>query len=86
MAGVITPVLVTTALAFGNDWYNSGSADLKIPVAGAIAAALGAGISAIPGLAPVMTAIGWLAFVGVLIAPVQNPTPAANLSKIIGAL
>jgi len=83
---VITPVLATTAVAFANDWYNTKSVDLKIPVAGAIAAAVGAGISQVPGLAPVMTAIGWLAFVAVLIAPVQNPPPVTNLQKIIGGL
>jgi hypothetical protein len=85
-SGVITPVLVTTGVAFANHWYNTNSIDLKIPVAGAIAALVGAGISQIPGLEPVMTAIGWLAFVAVLIAPVQNPTPIANLQKITGGL
>lgn len=79
------PVLATTGVAFVNKWYN-GSVDLKIPVAGALAAAIGAGFSQIPGLAPVMTAIGWLAFVGVLITPVQTPSPLANLTKITGGL
>lgn len=85
-SGVITPVLVTAAVAFGNEWYNTGSPDLKIPVAGAIAAAVGAGFSQVPGLEPVMTAIGWLAFAAVLIAPVQKPDPLTNLTKIIGGL
>lgn len=85
-SGVIVPVLVTTGVAFVNDWYNTKSVDLKIPVAGAIAAAVGAGLSQIPGFAPVMTAIGWLAFIGVLIAPVQSPTPLDNLTRITGGL
>lgn len=85
-SGVIVPVLAATGVAFVNHWYNTGSVDLKIPVAGAIAGAVGAGFSQIPGFAPVMTAIGWLAFVGVLIAPVQNPSPVANLQKITGGL
>jgi hypothetical protein len=85
-SGVIVPVLATTGVAFVNQFYNTGQVDLKIPVAGAIAAAVGAGFSQIPGLGPVMTAIGWLAFVGVLIAPVQSPTPIANLTKITGGL
>lgn len=84
-SGVIVPVLATTGVAFVNKWYN-GQLDLKIPVAGAIAAAVGAGISQVPGLEPVMTAIGWLAFVAVLIAPVQHPSPLDNLSKITGGL
>ena len=85
-SGVIVPVLVATGISFTNRWYNTGQIDLKIPVAGAIAAAIGAGISQVPGLEPVMTAIGWLAVVAVLIAPVQSPTPVANLSKITGGL
>ncbi len=85
-SGVIVPVLAATAVAFINHWYNTNTIDLKIPAAGAIAAVTGAGISQIPGLEPVMTAIGWLAFAGVLIAPVQNPSPIANVQKITGGL
>jgi hypothetical protein len=86
MSGVIVPVMATTGVAFANHWYNTGTIDLKIPVAGALAAVLGAGFSQVPGLAPVMTAIGWLSFVAVLIAPVQKPSPITNLSKITGGL
>lgn len=85
-AGVIVPVLAAAGVSFANRWYNTGQADLKIPVAGAIAAVAGSGISQIPGMAPVMTAIGWLAFVAVLIAPVQTPSPLANIQKITGGL
>lgn len=83
---VITPVLAITGTAFANSWYNTGKPDLKIPVAGALAAAVGSGISQVPGLAPVITAVAWVAFVAVLIAPVQNPSPASNLTKVIGGL
>jgi len=85
-SGVIVPVLATTGVAFVNHWCNTGSADLKIPMAGAIAAVIGSGISQVPGLGPVMTAIGWLSFIAVLIAPVQNPSPIANVQKITGGL
>jgi len=85
-SGVIVPVLAATGVAFANRWYNTGQPDLKIPVAGAIAAALGAGLSQVPGLEPVMTAIGWLSFIAVLIAPVQTPSPITNLTKITGGL
>ena len=85
-SGVVVPVLATTGVAFVNKWYTSGSVDLKIPVAGAIAAVVGSGISQIPGMAPVMTAIGWLGFVAVLISPVMNPSPLASLQKITGGL
>lgn len=85
-SSVTVPVLATAAVAFANDWYNRGAPDLKIPVAGAIAALIATGAAQVPGLAPVITALGWLAFVGVLIAPVQSPSPVANLTKITGAL
>jgi len=85
-SGVIVPVLATTGVSFVNKWYNTGQPDLKIPVAGAIAAVIGAAISQINGMAPVMTALGWLGFVAVLIAPVQTPSPATNLIKITGGL
>jgi len=86
-SGVIVPVLATTGVAFVNDWYNTGSVDLKIPVAGAIAAAIGAGFSQIPGFAPVMTSIGWLAFVGYLLAGgAGKGTPISNVQKITGGL
>ena len=85
-SGVIVPVLATTGVAFVNRWYNTGQPDLKIPMAGAVAAVIGAGISQVSGLDPVMTAIGWLSFVAVLIAPVQTPSPITNLSKITGGL
>jgi len=85
-SGVIVPVLATTGVAFVNRWYNTGQPDLKIPMAGAIAAVIGSAISQVPGLEPVMTAIGWLAFVAVLIAPVQNPSPIQNVQKITGGL
>jgi hypothetical protein len=85
-AGVIVPVLATTGIAFANRWYNTGALDLKIPVAGGIAAAIGAGLSQIPGFEPVMTLIGWIGFIAVLISPVQAPSPLANLTKITGGL
>lgn len=85
-SGVIVPVLATAGVAFVNRWYNTGAADLKIPVAGAAAAVIATGISQVPGLAPVVSALGWLSFVAVLIAPVQNPSPIANLQKITGGL
>lgn len=85
-SGVIVPVLAATGISFVNHWYNTGQVDLKIPVAGALAAAVGAGISQVPGLEPVMTAIGWLAFVAILISPVQKPSPIANAQRIIGGL
>ncbi len=51
-----------------------------------MAAVLGTGISQIPGLGPVVASVAWLAFVAVLIAPVQTPAPVTNLNKIIGGL
>lgn len=86
-SGVIVPVLATTGVAFVNTWYNTRTVDLKIPVAGAIAAAIGAGFSQIPGFAGVMTSVGWIAFVGYMLAGGGGKgTPVDTLTKITGGL
>jgi hypothetical protein len=84
MSGPVTPMLILTGISFGNQWYNTGSVDLKILVEGGIATAVLALVGSAPGMAPVTGAIAWLALVAVSIAPVQSPTPVQNLLKITG--
>jgi hypothetical protein len=81
----VTPMIALGVTSYANNWYNTGNAlDLKPLLFSGIAAVLLAGAAEIPGAAPVATAIGWLAFIGFLITPVQNPSPAQNLIKITG--
>lgn len=86
MAGTspVTPMLILTGISFGNKWYNTGTADLKILVEGGIATALLALVAQAPGMGPVATGIAWIALVAVSVAPVQSPTPVANLLKLTG--
>lgn len=85
MSGPVTPILILTGVSFANNWYNTKSADLKIPLAGAVAAALASFAANIPDFEPVVTGIAWVALVGYLIAEGAGASsPVSNLSKIAG--
>jgi len=72
-------------VSYANNWYNTGNAtDVKPLLFSGVAAVLLSGIGAIPGAEPVATLLGWTAFIGFLLAPVQKPSPAENLLKITG--
>jgi len=72
-------------VSYANNWYNTGNAtDVKPLLFAGVAAVLLSGAGAIPGAEPVATLLGWTAFVGFLLAPVQKPSPAENLLKITG--
>lgn len=83
MAGPVTPMALLGGVSYANAWYNGGSPTDVKPL---LFAAVGAGFlelaAAIPGMEPVATALGWLAFVGMVISPVQSPSPAQNILKI----
>lgn len=82
---VLTPVIALGVVSYGNNWYNTGNAtDVKPLLFAGIAGLLLEAFAAIPGMAPAATLLGWTAFVGMLITPVQNPSPAQNLLKITG--
>jgi hypothetical protein len=85
MSNPIAPVLALGVVSYGNNWYNTGNAtDVKPLLFAGVAGLLLELFGAIPGAEPVATSIGWLAFVGFLLSPVQNPSPAENLLKITG--
>jgi hypothetical protein len=82
----LTPILLVTVTAYGNDWYNGGSpANVKPLLYGGVAALTLGGFGAIPSMNGVATAIGWAAFAGYLLAGgAGKGTPVANLLKISG--
>jgi len=83
MSNPLTPALALGITSYANNWYNTGDAlDVKPLLFAGIAGLLLEGLAAIPGMNPVATRIGWLAFIGFLIAPIQNPSPAQNLIKL----
>jgi hypothetical protein len=86
MSSPVTPMVTLGIVSYANNWYNTGdAADVKPLLFGGIAALLLSAAGAIsPGASQVATALGWLAFTGFLLSPVQNPSPAQNLLKLTG--
>jgi hypothetical protein len=81
----LTPVIALGAVSYANNWYNTGKAtDVKPLVFAGVAGLLLEAFAAIPGMEPTAVLLGWTAFIGMLISPVQNPSPAQNLLKITG--
>lgn len=85
MSGPVTPILLLTGVSFCNDWYNTHDPDLKILLGGAVAAALGSAFGNVPDIAPVVTGIAWVAFVGwILTEGTAKGSPLGNLVAITG--
>lgn len=88
MAKSTTPILLTAGMMYGNAVLLEGKSpgsELKIPLAGVIAAAILAGVEQIPGMAPIAVGIAWIAFVTAFIAPVAgHPSVAQNLINVTG--
>ena len=84
MSSYLTPMLLITGISFANKWYSTNQVDLKILVAGGIGTGILAILNNVPGMEPVTTGIAWVAFVALMITPLQAPSPLQNLEKIIG--
>ena len=85
MSSPVTPMIALGVTSYANNWYNTGNAtDVKPLVFAGIGAVLLSGFAQIPGMEPTAALLGWLAFTGMLISPVQKPSPAENLLKITG--
>lgn len=81
----VTPAVALGVVSYANNWYNTGKAvDVKPLLFAGVAGLLLEAFGAIPGMEPAATLLGWTAFIGFLITPVQNPSPAQNLLKITG--
>lgn len=85
MASPVTPMVALGVTSYANQWYNGGPVtDVKPLLFAGTAALFLELVAAIPGAEPVATALGWLAFVGFLLSPIQSPSPAQNFLKITG--
>lgn len=69
MAGYSAPILILTGLSFGNKWYRDKTVDLKIPVAGGVAYVIASLVSQVPGAAPVVAGIAWVALAAAVVVP-----------------
>lgn len=88
MASPLVPVVALGVTSYVNNAYNhqfaaSSLVDVKPLLFAGVAGLLLDAAAEIPGMGPAMTLLGWTAFVGFLIAPVQSPSPVANLLKIV---
>lgn len=85
MSSPVAPMVALGITSYANNWYNTKNAtDVKPLLFAGIGAIILDGFAQIPGMASTATLIGWVAFIGMLISPVQNPSPAENLLKITG--
>ena len=85
MASPVGPMLLTTAVSFGNQWLGNGDPDLKILVAGGLATAGLALAAQVPGLDELATGIAWIAFITLMFTSLNGkPSPAANIEKLTG--
>ena len=81
-SGPLAPVLLLSGAAYANNWYNTGNpTDVKPLLFGALAG-LFLELIAAAGFGDAATALGWTAFAGMLISPVQHPSPVQNLLNI----
>jgi hypothetical protein len=87
MAKSTAPILLTGGITFLNEWLGNGHAptsELKVLLATGIAAGGLALIEQIPGMQPIAVGIAWIAFITMMIAPVNGNSPIQNLSKVTG--
>lgn len=85
MAKSTAPMLLTTAVSFGNQWLGNGDLDLKILIAGAIATGGLALLEQIPGIGTIAPGIGWIAFITLMFTRLGGkPSPIDNISKLTG--
>jgi hypothetical protein len=82
MSNPITPMVAVGVVSYANNWYNTKSVtDVKPLLFAGVAALLLKLIAAGIG-DEAATLLGWTGFVGVMISPVQKPSPIDNLLSL----
>src|SRR5487761_1315160 len=84
------PVLVG-GMEFANEYLTSGTVDVKVLLATAIAAGGGGAagglalVEQIPGFAPISVGIAWIAFVTLMFTRLNGkPSPVDTIQKVTG--
>jgi hypothetical protein len=81
----VTPMVALGVVSYANNWKNTGSiTDVKPLLFAGIGAILLGAFGSIPGMEKTATLIGWTAFIGMFLGPVQKPSPIENLLSITG--
>jgi hypothetical protein len=85
MARSTGPILLTGGITFVNKWIgNNQGIDLKILLATGVAAGGLALIEQIPDFSTLAVGIAWIAFVTMMVAPLDGNSPIQNIEKITG--
>lgn len=83
MSSPITPMIALGVASYANNWYNTKDAtDVKPLLFAGVAGLLLSAFGAIPGNENTATLLGWTAFIGMMISPVQKPSPIDNLLSL----
>jgi hypothetical protein len=83
MSGPVTPMVALGVVSYANNWYNTkNAADVKPLLFAGVGALFLTAFSAAIG-SQAATLLGWTAFIGMLISPVQKPSPADNLVNLV---
>lgn len=70
-------VLAATGISFANNWYQTGDANIRIPIAGLFVALAFAGVERLDTKAGV--GLGYLMLITVLLTPVGGKSPAETV-------
>jgi len=85
MANSTAPMLLTTAMSFGNQWLGNGDFDGRILVAGLLATGGLALVEKIPGIGAVAPGIAWISFITLMFTRLGGkPAPVDNIKKLTG--
>jgi hypothetical protein len=85
MAKSTAPMLLVTAISFGNQWLGNGDLDLKILVGGLVATGGLALLEQVPGIGAIAPGIAWIAFITLMFTRLGGrPSPVDNLAKLTG--
>lgn len=71
-------VLAATAISFGNEWIDSNTPNLKIPVAGLGVALILDGIERLSE--PAAVGLAYIMLITVLVTPIGGKSPVENLA------
>lgn len=85
MAKSTAPMLLVGGMEFANEYLTSGTVDVKVLLATAIAAGGLALVEQIPGFAPISVGIAWIAFVTLMFTRLNGkPSPVDTIQKVTG--
>jgi hypothetical protein len=87
MAKSTGPILLTGGITFLNEWLGNGKAptsEIKVLLATGVAAAGLALVEQIPGFQPLAVGIAWIAFITMMLTPLDGNSPVQNLAKVTG--